>query len=231
MATLVSDIINQAFEDLGVIRPGETITGNLQASAFLALQQRWALNCLEKTFSTQWFHQTFGLNGGVSAYTVGIGGALAATANPIEIVSWRSVSVAFESAGDIISFEEFDAKWQNFYSEGSVLAKMVASDSGYPLKTIRVAPVPATPPGNLILTYYGVMTQFATVGDALAFAPGYEDFLHNDLALALYPRYARAGAQSLQALQGNRQNALQVITALNARINGLVQAPPPQQAA
>lgn len=105
--SLVSDIINQAFEDLGVIRPGESISGSLQASAFLVLQQRWALNCLEKTFSTQWYHQTFVLTAGQSTYTVGMGGSLVATANPIQIVSWRSVSGGFESSGAVISFDEF----------------------------------------------------------------------------------------------------------------------------
>lgn len=227
MPTLVSDIINQAFEDLGVVRPGETITGALQSSAFLVLQQRWALNCLEKTFSTQWYHQTFTLVAGTSVYTVGAsGGSLTSTVNPIQIVGWRSVSGNFESAGPVISFEEFEAKWQNAFAESAVLAKVLASDGGYPLKTIRVAPVPATAPGSLILDYFGAMTQFAAVGDSLAFAPGYEDFLHNDLAIALYPRYARAGAQSLQALAANRQNALNIITALNARIQGMVPAPP-----
>jgi len=227
MATLVSDIINQAMEDLGVIRPGESISGALQASAFLVLQQRWALNCLEELFSTQRYHQSFTLAAGTSVYTVAAsGGSLTSTVYPIRIVGWRSVSGSFESSGQVVSFEEFEGKVANAFAESSVLAKMVAADGGYPLKTIRVFPVPATSPGSLILDYYGQMTQFAAVSDSLAFAPGYEDFLHNDLAVALYPRYARAGAQSLQALAANRQSSLGIITALNAAIQGKVQAPP-----
>lgn len=231
MSVLASNIVDQAFEDLGVIRPGESVTSALQNSAFLVLQQRWALNMLEKTFGTQWYHQVFTLTAGTSVYTVGTAGTLAATADPVAIVGWRSASGNFESAGDIISFEEFDAKWQNSHAEASVLAKAVAADGGYPNKTIRVAPVPATSPGSLILDYYSQMAGFAILSDPAPVAPGYQDFLHNDLALALYPRYARATAISLQALAANRKNALEIITGLNARILGLQQAPPPQQGA
>jgi len=228
MSVLLSDIINQAFEDLGVIRPGESVSAALSASALLVLTQRWALNCMEKTFGVQWYHQTFTLTAGTSAYTVGLAGSLTATAEPVQIVSWRSVSGNFESAGDVIGFEEFDAKWQNAHAEAAVLAKAVASDNAIP-KGIRVAPVPATSPGSLILTYYAPMPAFSILSDAAPTQPGYQDFLHNDLAIALYPRYARAGAQSLQALGVNRQNALGIITALNARIQGLQQAPQVQQ--
>lgn len=226
MTALASDIINQSFEDLGVIRPGETISSNLQNSAFLVLQQLWALNCIEKTFGTQWYHQTFTITAGTSVYTVGTGGSLASTADPVELVSWRSVSGSFESAGEIISFEEFDQKWQNINAESAVLAKAVASDGSVPSKTIRIAPVPASGPGSLILTYYALMPIMAILSDPAPTQPGYQDFLHNALAVELYPRYARTGAQSLQVLAANKQNALSVITALNARILGLQQAPP-----
>lgn len=222
------ETIAQAFEDLGVIRAGETPSTALNNSAFLVAQQRWALNCAEKTFGTQWYHQAFTLTAGTSVYTVGTGGTLVATADPIQIVSWRSASGSFESAGDVISFEEFDQKWQNPNGESAVLVKAVAADGSVPSKIIRVAPIPAASPGSLILTYYALMAQPSIITDATPTAPGYRDFLHNDLAIALYPRYARAGAQSLQALAANRQNALGIITALNARIQGLQQAPPAQ---
>ena len=229
MSVLISDIIGLAFNDLGVTRPGETATTAMSTQALMILIQQWQLNSLEKTFGTNWYHQTFTLVAGTSVYTVGVGGTLVATADPVGIRSWRSVSGNFESAGDIISFDEFDQQWQNKNAESSVLAKAVASDASVPSKTIRVAPVPAASPGSLILTYYAQMPAFALLGDNAPTQPGYQSFMHNDLAIQLYPQYARAGAQSLQALAANRQAALGIITALNADIMGLVQAPAPQQ--
>ena len=226
---LASDIVNQALNDLAVIRPGETPSSSIQAAAFVTLQEIWALNCIEKTFGTQWYHQSFTLIAGTSVYSVGTAGTLVATADPIQIVSWRSVSGNFETAGEVIGFEEFNAKWQNLTSESSVLAKAVASDNSTPSKTIRVAPVPAASPGSLILDYYAPMAPMTILSDSAPSAPGYQQFLHCALAIALYPQYARAGAQSLQALAANKQEALSMITALNARIQGLQQAPPAPQ--
>ena len=231
MATLVSDVINVAFNDLGVTRPGETVSSAIQAAAFYILQQRWALMSLEKLFTTAWYHQGFTLTAGVESYTVGTGGSLTATADPIGITAWRSESGNFKNGGSILSFEALDNLAKDAVGTQTVLAQAVAADGAIPSKNIKVWPTPAAGPGTLFLDYWGKMTQFATVGDSLNFGLGYEDFLHNDLAIALYPQYARTGAVSLQALGTNRQNALDIITRLNAGILGMQQAPPPQQAA
>lgn len=224
--SLVSDIINEAFEDLGVIRPGETITSALQASAFLVLQQRWALNSLERAFVNTIKHQTLTVTAGTSLYTFGTGGTLVATATPIRITGWASVSGAFRNGGRPVSHEEFALKVKDPIGGASVLITDLAADNAYPSINVRVFPVPASSPGSLILDYWTVLTAFAAVSDSLAgLAPGYEEFLHNDLAIGLYPRYARAGAQSLQALVANASNAKGTIMALNASILGLQQAP------
>lgn len=229
MSTLVSDVINEAFESLGVIRPGETITGNLQASAFLALQQWWEGVTVDRVFSNAVYHQQFSLAAGTTAYTVGTGGSLVATANPIAITAFTSISGNFRSGGVVISFEEFDAKVTDPLAASSVLAQVVAADQAWPSKNIRVFPTPATSPGALILEYTALMTQFAAVSDALAFGPGYANFLHWGLAELLYPRYARTGAMSIQAIQKNAADAKNFIMSNHARILGLVPAAPPQQ--
>lgn len=219
-------IINQALENLGVIRPAETISPDLLASCFLALQQRWDLMSLDQLFTYAWYHQQFAMTAGTSAYTVGLAGTLTATADPIRIVGWRSQSGNFSNAGTPISFEQFEANVKDPLSTTSVLAQVVAVDGQVPTKNIRVFPVPATSPGAMILDYFGKMVALATTGQTLSFGPGYEDFMHNDLAVLLYPRYARQGALSLQALNANRENALNLIRGLNASIQGLGQGQP-----
>ena len=131
-----------------------------------------------------------------------------------------------------MSFAQFHSMAKDPIASTSILAEAVAADGAVSPKNLKVWPTPAAAPGSLILDYWGAMTQLATVSDMLTFGPGYQDFMHNDLAIALYPRYARTGAQSMQALGVNRQNALDIITRLNAAIMGMQQAPPqPQQAA
>lgn len=228
---LVSDIINQAFEALGVIRPGEAVTTAIQTSAFLVLGERWALAQLDRAMSNQVFHQSFTLTAGTSIYTVGTGGSLVSTANPIRITGWASVSGNFRNGGSPMSFEEFAAKIKDPLGASTVLVQELAADNAAPPINIRVFPTPAASPGALILDYFGQMTQFATVGDTLSFAPGYNEFLRTDLAMALYPQYARATALTMQALAQNLANAKNTIRALNAEILGLVQAPAPAGAA
>lgn len=228
--SLISDVINGAFEDLGVTRPGETITAALQASAFLVLQQRWALNSLERAFVNTIKHQSLTVVAGTSLYTFGTGGTLVATATPIRITGWASVSGAFRNGGRPVSHEEFALKVKDPIGGASVLITDLAADNAYPSINIRVFPVPAAGPGALILDYWTVLTAFAAVGDSLTgLAPGYEEFLRSDLAMGLYARYARQGAQSMQALAANAANAKGTIMALGASILGLVQAPPQGQ--
>ncbi len=231
MATLCSDIINQAFVDLGIIRPGETISGLLQTDAFAALQQSWASMSNDQTFTYAWYHQQFAMVAGTSAYTVGTGGTLVATADPIRITAWRSVSGNFANSGQCIPFEQFEANVKDPLSTTSVLAQVVAADGSIPNKNIRVFPVPAAGPGALILDYFGKMTQFAAVSDALAFGPGYEQFIRKDLAITMYPAYARSGALTLQALTASRDAALNIIRQNNAAIQQLGAQAPPAQAA
>jgi hypothetical protein len=227
MSLLVSDVINSAHEDLGSIRPGETLSSAVQQSSFLVLQQRWATMSLEKAFTTAWYHQIFTLTAGVTAYTVGVGGSLTSTADPLGIIAWQSVSGNFKNGGSIMSFEQMENYAKDAIGSSSVLAAAVAADGAVPSKNIKVFPTPASSPGSLALDYWGVMTQFSAVTDVVNFGPGYADFLHNDLAIALYPRYARTGGQTLTALAANRQNALDIITRLNATILGLQAAPQP----
>lgn len=231
MATLVSDIIVQAFVDLGVIRPGETISSTLQGDALAALVQAWALMSNDQTFTYAWYHQTFSLSAGTANYTVGTGGSLTATADPIRITAWRSQSGNFANSGQCISFEQFEQGVKDPLATTSVLAQVVAADGAIPSKNIKIFPVPASAPGTLTLDYFGRMTQFSTVGDSLAFGPGYEQFIRKDLAITMYPAYARSGALTLQALTASRDAALAIIRQNNAAIQQLGASAPPAQAA
>lgn len=230
--SLVSDIYNQSFIDLGVIRPGETISATLGADALAQLIQLWALRTLDQTLTYAWYHDGgLVLVAGTDAYTVGTGGSLVTTAAPIRITGWTCKSGGFQNAGKPVSFEQFDAEVKDPLATSSKLISILAADGQVPTKNIRVFPVPAASPGTLTLDYFGPMVQISTAGQSLSFGPGYEYFMRKDLAVAMYPAYARSGALTIQTLTSQRDGAMALIQQNNAAIQQLGASAPPAQAA
>lgn len=225
---LVSDLITESFIDLGVIAPGETITTAMQTNAFLVLQQMMAGLSVEQAMNYVVYHQIFTLVAGTSAYTVGTGGTLVATANPNRITGWQSISNNFRNGGQIISFEEFHATIKDPFGSRSIIAQAVAADQLYPSINILVWPTPDTSPASLQLDYYASLPAYSTVGDTVTLPDGWQAMLHFNLAIALAPQYARQGGVP-DALAANAQNSKALIVQKNAAIIGLTQAP--QQAA
>ena len=193
MAETPADIINLAFVTIGTIQAAETITTAIQNDAYLRLQTMWRAAGTEQGITNAWYHQSFNLTAGVNIYTLGTGGSLVATATPVRVVGFQSVSGNFRSSGKVLSFQEFDEQVEDPVGSSSVLAKAVAADNSYPNINIKVFPVPASGPGNLILDYCGVMADLPAVGSNLSLAPEFEYYLYTNLAVLLYPTYARAG--------------------------------------
>lgn len=229
MSTLVSDIINEAFCDLGVIRPGETVSTTVQADAFLRLNQMWAAWGTEPDISNAQYHQSLTITAGTAAYTFGTAGTLVATAAPLKIYGARSASGVYNKTVKIVSFTQFDAEVEDPTGVLSVLAELLAVDNAYPAPNLKIFPMPDTAPGNLVLDYLGAMAAFAAVGtDISALHPAFLDALHFNLAIALMPRYGRQGFDPT-VLASNAQNAKARIVNLNRSINGLEAAAPPEK--
>ena len=219
MANLVSDIINEALADLGVIRPGETISNTVQTDCFVRLNQMWAGWGAEPDVTNAQYHQALTVTAGTSAYTFGTGGTLVATAAPIKIYGAHSVSGSFRQPVKVVSFADFDAQVADGAGTTAVLASVVAVDNAYPSMNIRVFPTPAATPGTLNLDYVGAMTAFAAVGTSLSLHPAFEEALHFNLAMVLLPRYGRQGFDPT-VLAANAQNSKARIVELNRSING-----------
>lgn len=227
MATLVSDLIQQSFNDLGVTKAGELISPTMQLFALPLLQQLWSSFSAEEALAYLFQHQTFSLSPGTTIYTLGTGGTLATSARPVRVTGWTSVSGNFRNGGRIISFEELHAMGRNATAKRSVLAEAVAADTAFPAINVEVFPAPDTG-ANLLLDYYTPLVPFASVSDSLNLPDGWELMTHVELALVLAPQYARQGGVP-PALVAAAANAKQTIMSKNAAILGLQQAAPPQQ--
>lgn len=238
---LVSDLINEAFEDLGVLAVGETITTAEQTDAFLRLNQMIASWSREGLTVPQEAHGSFTLIQGVSDYTLGTGGILVIPSPAMRVTGASSKAffvgatayTAVRQPCRLISFDEFNATVSNPLGISGVLVDTVAADRDSPNINIRVHPTP-----NLIATtvlelnYWIAIPSFATVGDTVAFPQGYEHAIHNNLAVILYPMYGRPGGID-PVLAANAQNGKQALVQLNAEIAGkapVSPAPPPRAA-
>lgn len=225
--SLVSDIINQSFLDLGAIAPGEDITSAEQSDSFIRLNQMLATWSIEKLSVYTVEHQSFSLTAGTDLYTLGAAGSLATTGAvvPVRVTSAASISGAFRSPVQVLSFEAFALRASNDLGSTSILAKLLAADNAWPAINVRVFPIPAAGPGTLELDYWTALTQFANVGVTVALPPGFEAALHWNLAVELWPQYARPG-NSIDVIAANAQKAKAAIAAVNADILGLQAATP-----
>lgn len=225
---LVSDLINQAFLDMGAIAAGETITGAEQADAFLRLNQMVKTWSIEHLTAPNMSHTAFTPVAGTIAYTLGTGGSFTTAARPLRVTGATSLSGNFRSNVEVMSFEQFHSTVNDPLGSSSVLALKLAADNGFPSINLRVFPVPAASPGTLWLDYWMALAAFGGVGDTIALPEGWENALHFNLAVALYPQYARAGGIP-DVLAANAQNSKESLVALNREILGAA-APPPAAA-
>jgi len=227
MANTVADLIDEAFIDLAVIQPGETISADMLANTFRMINQLISSWSGERLVNPNQTHGNFTPVAGTSSYTFGAGGTFNTAAVPVQVTGWSQSSGNFSNGGKIISYDEFRTKTLNATARRSVLAELVTCDQNYPLMAIEMFPPPDTAPGTLRLDYYMVMTAFAATSTTVNLPPAYEQALHFNLAVAMAPQYARSGGVTPE-LAANAQNSKAVIVQKNADILGIGQA---QQAA
>jgi hypothetical protein len=223
MSTLVSDLIQQAFLDIDEIRVGRLISTPEQTDSFMRLNQMLAQWSREELSVYNTFHDgPLTLTAGVVNYTFGtVGASLTSSALPIRVTGASSVSGAFTSPVEVISYAEFTSRVENGRGRATVLAKLLAADGSYPVISLRVYPAPAASPGGLWLDYWAAFTQFANVGVTLSMPPGFERALHLNLAVELFPYYARhARPGAFEILAAQAQQAKKSIVDLNAAILG-----------
>jgi hypothetical protein len=227
--SLVSDILNQAFVNLRVIPSGGTVGNDMQVAAFARLNQLLANLSTEGAMCFNQVIQSFALLASTSTYTLGAAGTFATTGGlrAQKVTGWRAISGDMAKGGAVLPLAEFGeasaAKQQalaELYKmavlEGVIatvpatltapIPSVLAADTSFPSINIRIfPPPPATGMGNVELAYWTPIPAFATVGDTVSLAPGYEQMLTYNLAVFLYPEY------------GDREQGLDPVLAQNAQ--------------
>lgn len=214
---LVSDLIDLAFSHLGDFVYGEGLAPGEQATAFLLLNQMIASWSLEKDSVYTYQSASLNTNLGNVAYTAGVGGSLNTAQRPSRLLSWRATSGGFTAGGTVLPIEQFDAQAQDGKGTAALLPSLVGADTASPLLNIRVLPPPAGV-ASIEFFFWLPLPQFATVNDVVNLPPGYEAALHYNLAVMLYPQYAKVAGMDA-VLAANAQNYKAAIVGVNSPMN------------
>lgn len=243
MAVLCSDIITQAFCNLGVIQPGDTLSASLLANGQQLLRFMYASWAIEEKMMVQREVNCGPLTVNVTSYTVGIGGGTYGNFGfyPIKLISWQHSVGAIKTGGQVISYSEFNEKVRDDIGTSSRLIRYLAADAGLSFNLaarnigIKVWPTPAAqatqaPFENLAITTWTYVDDIGTNSTLSidTMAPGWFAALHWNLAVELYPQFARDSSPKLEVILANAQKSKATIADLNASIYGLNQAPPQQ---
>lgn len=225
MSTLVSDVINRAFEDLGVVTVNETITTAMQTDAFNRLNELVDQSSADGLTIPNQMAQAFALLTATTAYTFGPGGNFSTSARAMKVTGWRAYyNNILHGGGRCLSLAEFGEQAKQTAGEQTVIPLIVGADTAYPLINVRVFPPPNSTPGTLELDYWTPLTDFATVGDTITLPPGWLKYLRALLANDLYDSYPKPSI--LQKIQNDLAMAKAALVDQNA-----MTAPQPQPAA
>ncbi len=214
MPLLVSDLIQQSFEDMAVVQPGETISAALMNNAFPVLNEFLnTLSAEQYAVFTQTL-LTFALQPNQPNYTLGVGGSWNTASRIQKVVGWSAVYNNFRSGGAALKFPDFQAVAKDPAGSTSAIPLVLGADQAYPLLNVRVFPTPSFAAGSVELDCWQVIPQFASTASVVNLPVGYYNMLHFQLAIILYPKYARVGGMPPE-LAANAQNALAALVQQN----------------
>lgn len=203
-----NDLIDLAFVDLAVTQPGESITTAIRTDAQSRLNMLLSgLNAEGRTVFNQ-VTQTFSLSAGTAAYTLGNGGTFSTTGSlrAQKVTFWEANATNIRDGGAVLSLAHLGAVAREHTGDLRPIPKAVGADTAYPLINVRVSPAPSATPGTLTLGYWTPIAQISDFTAALSLPDGWPEMLHWNLALELFPQYARPG-QTLDAIAAMAQNA------------------------
>lgn len=186
-----SDIINQAMADIGAIGAGQTISTSAQNDAFFRLGQlidSFSADPLLALYEAQ--HSTFALEATIFAYTLGPTGSFVTSASPVRVTGATSYSGNFRQPMRLVSIDQWDKEAANPKGMQTTLPELLGADTAWPNINLRVH-YPPIGGASMEVNYWIPLSQPASVSQAVSFPPGFQRAIQKNLALTLYPQYAR----------------------------------------
>lgn len=215
--------IDRAFEDLGVIQPGESITTALRTQGQDRLNE--VLSLLSTEGATVYTQKTYSktLTSGTSEYTVGSGGDIDTAERVQRLTSWKCVSGDLADGGPVVSLAELASAMRAEQERIAGIAlqgvmagqittfpatiskavpSVVGADTAYPLIHMHVFPAPSAN-STIILAGWIPLTAITDFTATMTLPSGWDNLLHWALAAQLYPQYERVATQTRDTVFGN----------------------------
>lgn len=185
MATAIQ-IITRALRSLQVLGTDESPSADQASDSFDSLNDLLASWSTDQTMFYQIVLQNFPLISGQKDYTIGPSGNFNTT-RPMSIqnayVNWSGIDYSL----GIVTMEQYDQI--SLKTTQTQIPYVLQLDTGFPLSTIKLWPVPNDPTATLFIESRQPFTSFATLTTDVNMPPGYERALRYNLALELMPEY------------------------------------------
>ncbi len=217
MATALG-IIKRSMRLIGALGSGETPTAEEESDGLDALNGLLDSWWNDSLAVYQIAKGTYTWASGQATRTIGSGGDFDTT-RPVRIDSAEQTLNSIDYHIDLISNRQYQGIPDK--TTQSTIARYLYSDSGNPLTTLYIWPVPSA---NMTLNLY-TWTQiesFATGGETVVLPPGYRRALEYNLAVDIAPEYQRDGPP---LVFGTAANAMRVIRRNNVRIPNMKNEP------
>lgn len=213
--TTARSIIRRSLQKIGVLYKSE------QPSADEADDGLFSLNAMVSSWSNRSMLiiartvETFNLQGGVAAYTMGPGGDFN-TIRPIQFITGYTSDGAINYPLESISDEEFAGI--TFPSIQIPFPEFVNFTGGSPLATLNFYPVPSS---AFPVTLYTEkqLSSFSTLDSVVDLPPGWEQALIYNLAMLLAPEYGQQIDQSLAIIAKDSLNSIKTAIEKNRDYN------------
>lgn len=198
------DLVLACLRLIGVLAPGETLAAQEATDGLSALNRMlssWSVEGLLIFATTE--ESPLTLTPGVASVTLGATGDITTRPIKIEKALIRDGSTDY-SPMRMLNVDEYAAIPDK--SVQSTFPYSFYDDGGYPLRTIKLYPVPSSA-NQLVLFTSGPLTAIANLDTVLSFPPGYERaFVYNG-AIELAPEYARqAPAEVVKVADDSKAN-------------------------
>ncbi|WP_024873155.1 hypothetical protein [Tolumonas lignilytica] len=204
-------LINMAAKQLGVLGDGQTLSGPIIQDCFALLNMMLNQFSEESLTVYQMLDLKFTATG-AQTYSVGSGGDVPLAYPPVSIVGAESTLNNVVTPLRIVQAKEDFRRIALPGMQG--FPKMVFLDTGYPLATLYVWPIP-TSAYTITLQVMQPFTEFQYLTDAVNLRPSYKSLLMFNLACWIAPIF---GIDPPATVVAQALNSKRVVSRANAQV-------------
>ena len=191
--TTALDIIQDAFELLGIYGPGDTAAAADSARGLSVLNDMLDVWSNETLTCFAELTQTFTLQVGIGTYTVGPGGMISGT-RPLRVIEAPGSAYLLDTQGNRYMMTVVDQMtWNNQTTAvaNANLPDTLFYDPQYPLGIINIWPTPSMSYTCSFLSYLQ-LGDFGSLTAVFSLPPGYKRAITTNLALSLKAYFTSA---------------------------------------